>query len=255
MVHVLNIKVALMDSDIYALQAINSYLAWDRRTRVVARFDSPERFQGWLDEAPEAELPDVTLYEVDWPPDLDTLSAALRRLGGRAGKVVCMSARANRDRILAASQTGAAGYLVKSDVRIGIGGAVVQAAHHPHVISASAAEALGDNPEAAFPQAEVLAGLRHYPGLTERVEQALRLCVIEGMPADLAADEMGVSPHTVRSYVKEGYRILEAHDDTQFPVFMSPQERAFMRFTALEGEEEETWPENQTPGLAGHRRP
>ncbi|MFN8448711.1 MAG: hypothetical protein U0521_09015 [Anaerolineae bacterium] len=29
-----NLKVLVMDSDYYALQAINSYLAWDRRTRV-----------------------------------------------------------------------------------------------------------------------------------------------------------------------------------------------------------------------------
>jgi hypothetical protein len=54
------------------------------------------------------------------------------------------------------------------------------------------------------------------------------------MSAELAADEMGISPHTVRSYVKEGYRILEAYDDTVYPPDMSPQERAFMRFTALE---------------------
>jgi hypothetical protein len=53
------------------------------------------------------------------------------------------------------------------------------------------------------------------------------------MSAELAADEMGISPHTVRSYIKEGYRILEAYDDTIYPPDMSPQERAFMRFTAL----------------------
>ena len=30
----INLKVAIMDSDYYAMQSINGYLAWDRRTRV-----------------------------------------------------------------------------------------------------------------------------------------------------------------------------------------------------------------------------
>ncbi len=229
-----NIKVALMDSDIYALHALNSYLAWDRRTRVVARFEHPEALESWLSAVQVAEQPDVTLYEVDWTHDLDKMRMALSRLGKKAGKVLGLSARSERARIVAASRAGVAGYLVKGDVRIGIAGAVVHATHHAHIISASVAEALGNNPEGVFPNAEVLLGLRRHPGLTDRVEQALRLCVIEGMSAELAADEMGVSPHTIRSYVKEGYRILEAQDDTHFPVNMSPQERAFMRFTALQ---------------------
>jgi len=53
------------------------------------------------------------------------------------------------------------------------------------------------------------------------------------MPAQLAADEMGISPHTIRSYIKEGYRILEAHDNSEYPEDMGPIERAFMRFTAV----------------------
>lgn len=54
------------------------------------------------------------------------------------------------------------------------------------------------------------------------------------MPAQLAADEMGISLNTVRSYIKEGYRILEAYDDTTYPDEMSPAERAFMRLTSLD---------------------
>ena len=49
---------------------------------------------------------------------------------------------------------------------------------------------------------------------------------------------MGISLHTIRGYIKEGYRILESYDDTDYPVDMTPQERAFMRFTALDLESE-----------------
>ena len=75
-----------------------------------------------------------------------------------------------------------------------------------------------------------------YPEMTDRIRQAIRLCVIEGMPAHLAADEMGISLHTIRGYIKEGYRILEANDHYEYPTDMTPQERAFMRFTALADE-------------------
>ena len=237
MIGVHNIKVALMDYDLYALQAVNSYLAWDRRTRVVGRFESHEALQAWLAETPEVERPDVTLYEADWARSPAALRAALESLGDAAGRRLCLSVRPERENVLAADAAGAVGFLVKSDVRIGIAGAIVHSLTHEFVISLSVAEIMGDDLTRLLPHAEVLPGLRRHPGLTERVEQALRLCVIEGMPADLAADEMGVSPHTVRSYVKEGYRVLEAHDDTHFPVHMSPIERAFMRFTALGGGE------------------
>jgi DNA-binding NarL/FixJ family response regulator len=237
----MNIKVALMDSDFYALQAINSYLAWDRRTRVVATAETPKALREWLSQAAPAEQPDATLFEVDWAPNVERLQKALRGLDETAGVVLCLSARAERERIVAAGRTGARGYLVKGDVRLGIAGAVAHALTHQFVVSASVAEQLAGPSEGIFLQAEVLPGLRRYPELTDRVEQALRLCVIEGMSADLAADEMGVSAHTIRSYVKEGYRILEAHDDTHFPVNMSPQERAFMRYTALRREADEEW--------------
>ncbi|HPV07342.1 MAG TPA: hypothetical protein PLD57_09725, partial [Aggregatilineales bacterium] len=45
---------------------------------------------------------------------------------------------------------------------------------------------------------------------------------------------MGVSVSTVRSYIKEGYRILEAEDDTIYPMDASPAERAFLRYTMLD---------------------
>jgi hypothetical protein len=38
----------------------------------------------------------------------------------------------------------------------------------------------------------------------------------------------------VRSYIKEGYRILEAEDDTVYPPEVSPAERAFLRYSALD---------------------
>lgn len=85
-------------------------------------------------------------------------------------------------------------------------------------------------------EAAILPQRREYRELTERIRQAIELCVVKGMPAQLAADEMGISLHTIRSYIKEGYRILEFAYETIYPVEMSPQEKAFMRITRIEDE-------------------
>lgn len=230
-----NIKVSLMDSDFYALQAIYSYLAWDRRTRVISMATTPQVLERHLKGASFDELPDVTLFEVDWARSGEELCAALERLGDKAGSVLCISSRANYDLIVAA-ETCSCGYLVKGDAQLGIAGVIVYAIEHADefLVSQTVAKRFGDQTSGVIANAHVIPGIREYPELTDRIAEALRLCVVEGMSAELAADEMGVSAHTVRSYVKEGYRILEAHDDIEYPTDMSPQERAFMRFTALQ---------------------
>jgi DNA-binding NarL/FixJ family response regulator len=238
MVENYNIKVALMDSDFYALQAIYSYLAWDRRTRVVSMARTPQALDTWLRETPPAELPDVTLFEVDWAPNRSALFATLENLTEAAGMVLCISSHVSDERLLAAVEAGTNGYLIKGDVRLGIAGAIVYAIDKAFVISQSAVKIANDINLHTRANVSIMPARRAYPELTDRIEQALRLCVIEGMSAELAADEMGVSPHTIRSYVKEGYRILEAHDDTDYPLDMSPQEKAFMRYTALKREAE-----------------
>ena len=45
-----NLKVLVMDTDYYALQAINSYLAWDRRTRVTCLAEGSVLAEGTLDQ-------------------------------------------------------------------------------------------------------------------------------------------------------------------------------------------------------------
>jgi len=46
-----NLNVIVVDSDFYARNAINAYLAWDRRTRVLGKYARLAEFwQAW-DEA------------------------------------------------------------------------------------------------------------------------------------------------------------------------------------------------------------
>jgi DNA-binding NarL/FixJ family response regulator len=181
------------------------------------------------------EWPNVVLLDAlaaDTPADLALLVKHIEDTIPNVMTLV-LDRKLNLDTARAVAQANANGYLLRNELRIRIAQAIVWAQEHDFIVTEGVKAALKGEFEGRLFRAEVVPERRQYPELSERVRQALDLCVVEGMSAELAADEMGISPHTVRSYVKEGYRILEAYDDTIYPPDMSPQERAFMRYTAL----------------------
>ena len=231
----INLKVLLMDTDFYALRAVNSYLAWDRRTRVTLLADSPEQMWQQIKESPYAERPDVVIMDADHFGAAEGLRRTIIDLHTKVENVmvVCLAQFINPELVEAAAITGAKAYMLKQEVRLQIAWAVCYSVAHDFVVTPGIAHACEHIVHERVRNAAILPKKREYPELTDRVRQAVMLCVVEGMPAHLAADEMGISLHTGRSYIKEGYRILEAHDESEYPVDMTPQERAFMRFTAL----------------------
>lgn len=238
----INLKVMIMDTDFYAMMAINSYLAWDRRTRVTNMSDSPEAMWAYIDRTPLAELPNVIVLDADhWRDNPSGLYDIIKRLQERIQgvKVLCLGRMVEPALVEAAADAGARGYLIKGDVRLQIAWAIVYSLRHDFIITSSIAKATEGAFHPRIFRARRLPEQRDYPELTDRIRQAIRLCVVEGMPAHLAADEMGISLHTIRGYIKEGYRIMEAYDEQEYPVDMTPQEKAFMRFTAFAEDREE----------------
>ena len=236
----INLKVVVMDTDFYSLQAINSYLAWDRRTRVIFMTDSFDKMWEFLHRLPKAELPDVVVLDashMDGDSGLRRTIGDLRKLIPEV-MVICLAQFADANLVQAAAAAGARAFMLKQDVRLHIAWAICYALDHDFVVTQGVANASRAVFHNRVFHATLLPDQRHYPEMTDRIRQAIKLCVIEGMPAHLAADEMGISLHTIRGYIKEGYRILESHDRMEYPTDMTPQERAFMRFTALEKEGE-----------------
>jgi DNA-binding NarL/FixJ family response regulator len=232
----INLKVVVMDTDFYSLQAINSYLAWDRRTRVTFMTNSLDKMWGFLYRLPKAELPDVVVLDANHMGENSGLQRTIGDLRNLIPNVmvICLAQFADTDLVTVAATAGARAFMLKQDVRLHIAWAICYTLDHDFVVTqgvASVSETVFHN--RVF-RATILPDQRQYPEMTDRIRQAIKLCVIEGMPAHLAADEMGISLHTIRGYIKEGYRILESHDRTEYPTDMTPQERAFMRFTALE---------------------
>ncbi len=246
----LNLKVLVIESDFYARQTINSYLAWDRRTRVVAMVKTPEQAMDFFQRVAEIEWPDVIILEPEILTDAaalhDTISQFCQTV--KDVTIICLARQANAEYAAAAADGGARAYLQRNEVRLYLVDAICYALDRRFVVTSGIRESASPTTEARLRDADVLPSEREYPEMTERIRQALWLCVVEGMPAQLAADEMGISPHTIRSYIKEGYRILEAHDDSNYPEEMGPLERAFMRFTALNKEAESGKKKKNPPG-------
>ena len=234
----INLKVLLLDTDIYALQAINSYLAWDRRTRVTFMAETERAMWRFLNETPVAEMPDVVVLDADHLGGAGRLRQTIDQLNQKIPhvKIICLAQSVYPDLVEASAEHGASAYLLKQETRLMIAWAIVYTLDKDFVVTQHVAEECADLFNHRVSRAAILPGKRDYPELTDRIQQAIRLCVIEGMPAHLAADEMGISLHTIRGYIKEGYRILESYDEYEYPVDMTPQERAFMRFTALADE-------------------
>ncbi len=241
MIGKINLKVLILDTDFYSRQALNSYLAWDRRTRVVHLADTLDSVRQYVAAVDQSEWPDVVLLDADAAKTPAALAKLVLHIENTIPNVMTLvlDREINLDTVRAVEQARVDGYLTRNELRIRIASAICWAQEHDFVVTKDVKEALKDKFEGRLFRAVVVPERREYPEITDRVRQALNLCVVEGMSAELAADEMGISPHTVRSYVKEGYRILETYDDITYPPDLSPQERAYMRITALEKDKTE----------------
>jgi len=225
--------VFVVENDVYSRQAIVSYLSWDRRTRVIGQAKSAYSMLSLLGgEEFAAQRIDVVVLDTSTIHNIDKLHSSIEMIKGHLPGVgiICLDHDPDAARALAAQAAGAVAYLVRDRVGIAIAWSVRLVLKSRRFVIT---EDIIDCPEPFPCPFEILPERRSHPRLTQRIEQALRLCVVEGLPAELAATEMGVSTSTVRSYIKEGYRILEASDDTVYPSQMSPAERAFLRYTAL----------------------
>src|SRR5690606_33341771 len=107
----INLKVLLLDTDFYALQAVNSYLAWDRRTRVTFLAENPEAMWNYINNTPVAELPDVVVMDADHLGGPDGLRRTIIQLQNQIPniRVICIAQFVNPELVEAAADARANG--------------------------------------------------------------------------------------------------------------------------------------------------
>ena len=139
----INLKVLLLDTDFFALQAVNSYLAWDRRTRVTFRTQHSEQIWEYIDATPTAELPDVVLMDTDHFNNQESLEWMVSKIRERIPNVqiMCMGQFVKPELVERAAQLEAMGYFLKREVGVRIASAVVYVQDHDFVVTDSVAKA------------------------------------------------------------------------------------------------------------------
>jgi len=176
--------------------------------RLLATADDIEVVGGAADGAEAIELaremkPDVVLMDLSMP-NVDGIAATRELVGEHEGlQVVALTSLSDRERILAALDAGAIGYLLKD-------------AEPQELVTGVRAAARGESPLAPKAARALLTARaqRERAELSERELDVLR-CVAEGMPNKLIARELGISEKTVKAHLTRVFQQLGVTDRTQ----------------------------------------
>ena len=182
------VRVVVVDDDERFRRVIAAVLQGEDGIQVVGQAgDGRTAVAMALDLVPDLVLLDVRM------PDLDGIGVVreIHRLLPET-KVVMFTGSEDREDVQAAVRAGANGYLLKEDLLKGMAGALrLVARGGPLLIAPSVAPKLLAQPRERT---------REYAGLTDRELEVLRLMGM-GYPNLRIADELCVSPHTVKRHV------------------------------------------------------
>ena len=176
--------------------------------KLLATADDIEVVGGAADGAEAIELtaslqPDVVLMDLSMP-NVDGIEATRAITSAHDGvQVVVLTSIADRERILAALDAGAVGYLLKD-------------AEPEEVVAGVRAAARGESPLSPKAARAVLTARadRDRPELSERERDVLR-CVAEGLPNKLIAQRLGISEKTVKTHLTRVFQQIGVTDRTQ----------------------------------------
>jgi len=185
--------------------------------RLLATADDVEVVGSAADGAEAVELaaetrPDVVLMDLSMP-NVDGIEATRQIVaaGGEA-QVVVLTSVTDRERILAALDAGAIGYLLKDAEPDELIGGIRSAARGESPLSPKAARALV-TARAEGERAE----------LSPREREVLR-CVAEGKPNKLIARDLGISEKTVKTHLTRVFQRIGVTDRTQAALWAKEHE-------------------------------
>ena len=160
----------------------------------------------------EREAPDVVLMDLSMP-GVDGVEVTRQIVASDATtRVVALTSFAERDRVLAALDAGAVGYLLKDSEPEELRRAIRAADRGESPLSPKAARSL----------LSARAEGSHTPDLSAREREVLAL-VAEGMPNKLIARRLEISEKTVKAHLTRVYHQIGVTDRTQAAIWARRQ--------------------------------
>jgi DNA-binding NarL/FixJ family response regulator len=193
------IRVLIADDHPLVRQGLRSFLATVDGIDVVAEaVDGDEAVALVARESPDVVLMDLSM------PNVDGIEATRAILAANAAvQIVVLTSLADRERILAALDAGAVGYLLKDSEPEELIGGVRSAARGESPLDPKAARAV-----------LTARATRERAELSEREREVLR-CVAEGLPNKLIARRLGISEKTVKAHLTRVFQQIGVTDRTQ----------------------------------------
>lgn len=171
---------------------------------------SGEAFLSSLQQLPPAEHPQVVLMDIELPGISGIETTARLRAAHPEIEVMMLTVFEDEDRIFTSIQAGASGYLLKDASTDALVGAVLELLQGGAPMSPAVARKMLGYVRAGDQAAPVPPDERPRFELTEREREILEQ-LVEDETEPLIADKLHISPHTVRTHIKNIYKKLHVH--------------------------------------------
>jgi DNA-binding NarL/FixJ family response regulator len=202
------IRVAIVDDHTLVRAGLEELLETDPEIEVVGTAaDGSEGIALIEREAPDVVLMDLSMPGVDGVEVTRQIVAS-----GATARVVALTSFAERDRVLAALDAGAVGYLLKDSEPEELRRAIRAADRGESPLS----------PKAARTLLTARTEGSHGPELSAREREVLAL-VAEGMPNKLIARRLEISEKTVKAHLTRVYHQIGVTDRTQAAIWARRQ--------------------------------
>lgn len=212
------IRIAIVDDQVINRKNIHQVLEKQKDVRITMEAVNGEDFLHQLKECKAAELPELVLMDVDMPVMNGIEAISIASLKFPHIKFLVLTVFDDDDKLFDAIRAGAAGYLLKDDAAAMLQDAI-DIAYHKNGAPMSPAIARktlqwlkeAPSPVAAGKQETAISLL---DTLSDREQELLRL-LVAGKNYRVIADQLFISPQTVRTHISRIYEKLHINSKAQ----------------------------------------